>query len=232
MRTEPPFKHGTPQKTAVLLVNLGTPDAPDAPSVRRYLKEFLSDRRVVEIPQLIWWLVLNLIILQIRPKKSAAKYKTVWTQAGSPLMAIGKRQVSVLLEGFKARKWAVHVELAMRYGNPSVASKMDELRSAGYERILVLPLYPQYAAATTASTYDAVFEWIKPVRNLPELRFVKHYHDHPAYIHALAESVRRYWLNVGKPDFAQGDLLVMSFHGVPEASLFNGDPYHCECHKP
>lgn len=231
MRTEAPFRHGTPQKTAVLLVNLGTPDNADTPSLRRYLKEFLSDPRVVEIPKLVWWIILNCIILQIRPKKSAAKYATVWTDEGSPLMAIGKRQVRVLSEAFKVRRWDVRVELAMRYGNPSVASRMDQLRKDGYDRVLVFPLYPQYAAATTASVFDAVFDWAKPVRNLPELRLVKHYHDHPAYIHALAESVRKHWQAHGKPNFDQGDVLLFSFHGVPEMTLLKGDPYHCECHK-
>jgi ferrochelatase len=231
MRTEVSFKHGTPQKTAVLLVNLGTPDAPDIPSVRRYLREFLADPRVVEIPRLIWLLILNLFVLQVRPKKSAAKYRQIWTEQGSPLLAIGKRQVDVLVESFKARRWSVHVELAMRYGNPSVASRMDHLRANGYDRILVLPLYPQYAAATTASAMDAVFDWAKPVRNLPELRFIKHYHDHPAYIHALAEHVRRHWSRIGRPDFPQGDVFLMSFHGLPEFTLLKGDPYHCECHK-
>lgn len=231
MRTEPPFKHGTPQKTAVVLINLGTPDHPDTPSLRRYLGQFLSDPRVVEIPRLIWWLILNLIILRIRPKKSAAKYRTVWTEEGSPLLAIGKRQVAALEAGFKARRWGVRVELAMRYGNPSVASVMDSLRKDAFDRILILPLYPQYAAATTASSFDAVFDWAKPVRNVPELRLVKHYHDHPAYIHALAEHVRQQWRKIGTPDFARGDVLLMSFHGVPEKTLLDGDPYHCECHK-
>lgn len=231
MRKEPPFKHGTAQKTAVLMVNLGTPDNPDTPSLRRYLKQFLSDPRVVEIPRLIWWLILNGIILRIRPQKSAKKYQTVWTEEGSPLLAIGRGQVKALKEGFQDRKWGVHVDLAMRYGNPSVASRLDNLRAAGYDRVLVFPLYPQYAAATTASTFDAVFDWARPVRNVPELRFIKHYHDNPAYIHALAESVQRYWQAHGKPDFANGDILLMSFHGVPHATLLNGDPYHCECQK-
>lgn len=231
MRTESNFKHGTPQKTAVLLVNLGTPDAPDTPSVRRYLAEFLADPRVVEIPRLVWLLILYLFVLPLRPKKSAEKYRQVWTEEGSPLLAIGKRQLKVLVEDFKARKWSVHVELAMRYGNPSVGARLNFLRDNAYDRILVLPLYPQYAAATTASSFDAVFDWARPVRNVPELRFVKHYHDHPAYIHALAEHVRRYWSRNGRPNFGQGDLLVMSFHGLPESTLLKGDPYHCECHK-
>ncbi|MDX1669379.1 MAG: ferrochelatase [Limnobacter sp.] len=231
MRTEPPFKHGTPQKTAVLLINLGTPDQPDTPSLRRYLKQFLSDPRVIEIPKLIWWVILNLIILRIRPAKSAKKYKTVWTDEGSPLLAVGQKQAKALAEGFRSRKWAVHAELAMRYGNPSVDSKLDYLRAQGYDRVLVFPLYPQYAAATTASTYDAVCDWMRPVRNVPEFRFIKHYHDHPAYIHALAENVRRHWEQTGRPNFSAGALLLMSFHGVPERTLLRGDPYHCECHK-
>jgi protoporphyrin/coproporphyrin ferrochelatase len=231
MRTEATFRHGTSQKTAILLVNLGTPDSADAPALRRYLKAFLSDPRVIEIPKLIWWCILKLIILQVRPKKSAAKYASIWTEEGSPLLAISKKQQAKLSEGFKVRRWDVQVELAMRYGNPSVPSKLDELRKNGYDRILVFPLYPQYSAATSASVFDAVFEWAKPVRNVPEFRFVKHYHDHPAYIHALTERVRSYWKAHGKPNFEQGDVLVMSFHGMPEFTLHKGDPYHCECHK-
>lgn len=231
MRSEPPFKHGTPQKTAVLLVNLGTPDQPDTRSLRKYLKQFLSDPRVVEIPRLLWWLILNLVILRIRPRKSAKKYQSVWTDEGSPLLVTGQKQAQSLAEGFRSRKWAVHAELGMRYGNPSIPSRLDYLLALGYERILVFPLYPQYAAATTASTYDAVCDWMRPVRNIPEFRFIKHYHDHPAYIHALAESVRRNWNENGMPNFAKGDQLVMSFHGVPERTLLRGDPYHCECHK-
>lgn len=231
MRTEAPFTHGTPQKTAVLLLNLGTPDQPDAPSLRRYLKQFLSDPRVVEIPKLIWWLILNLVILRVRPKKSAAKYATVWTEEGSPLLAITRKQGQVLAKALENRGLEVHVDIAMRYGNPSVPSRMDALRAEGYDRVLVLPLYPQYAAATTASAMDAVFDWCKPVRNVPELRFVKHFHDHPAYIQGLAESLRRYWAQHGRPDFESGELLVLSFHGVPEFALLKGDPYHCECYK-
>ncbi|MCE2681034.1 MAG: ferrochelatase [Burkholderiales bacterium] len=189
MRTEANFDHGTALTTAVVLVNLGTPDAPTAPALRRYLKQFLSDPRVVEIPRLIWWLILNLIILRIRPAKSAAKYKTVWTSEGSPLLVIAKRQAAGLREWLQKERLNLRVELAMRYGNPSIASVMDKLRADGVDRVLVLPLFPQYAAATTASIYDAVGDWLRPVRNVPELRFVKHYHDHTAYIEALAQKI-------------------------------------------
>ena len=231
MRTEANFDHGTPLTTAVVLVNLGTPDAPTAPALRRYLKQFLSDHRVVEIPRLIWWLILNLIILRIRPAKSAAKYKTVWTAEGSPLLVIAKRQAAGLRDWLQKERLNLRVEVAMRYGNPSVDSVMDKLRADGVDRVLVLPLFPQYAAATTASIYDAVGDWLRPVRNVPELRFVKHYHDHTAYIEALAKKIQAYWDEHGRPDFATGARLIMSFHGVPKRVLERGDPYHCECHK-
>lgn len=231
MRTEPPFSHGTPSRTAVLLVNLGTPDAPTASALRRYLGQFLSDPRVVEIPRLIWMLILHLIILRVRPAKSAAKYKTVWTDEGSPLLAIGLKQADGLRHWLKANGLDVQVELGMRYGNPSIASVMDRLRAQAVDRVLVLPLFPQYAAATTASIYDAIGDWLRPVRNVPELRFIKHYHDAPAYIHALAQQVQAHWDTHGRPDFAAGDRLMMSFHGVPRRTLDRGDPYHCECHK-
>jgi ferrochelatase len=214
-----------------VLVNLGTPDAPTAPALRRYLKQFLSDARVVEIPRIIWWLILNLIILRIRPAKSAAKYRTVWTAEGSPLLVIARRQAEGLRQWLNQQGVAVRVEVAMRYGNPSIPSVMDALRSDGVDRVLVLPLFPQYAAATTASIYDAVGDWLRPVRNVPELRFIKHYHDHPDYIAALADKISLHWQTAGRPDFAAGDKLVMSFHGVPRRTLDRGDPYHCECHK-
>lgn len=231
MRTEATFRHGAPQKTALLLVNLGTPDHAEVPSVRAYLQEFLSDPRVIEVPKLIWWFILNVIILWFRTPKTTQKYASIWTEEGSPLLAFSKKLQAKLSESFKVRRWDVHVELAMRYGNPSVAGRMDDLRKQGYDRVLVFPLYPQYSAATTASVFDAVAQWAQPVRNLPELRFVKHYHDHPGYIHALTEHIQRHWAAHGKPNFAQGDVLVMSFHGMPEFTLHKGDPYHCECQK-
>ncbi|MGI4848797.1 MAG: ferrochelatase [Janthinobacterium lividum] len=224
--TEPGHTHGTIAKTAVVLVNLGTPDAPTAKAVRPYLKEFLSDQRVVEIPRPIWWLILNLAILPFRSAKSAAKYALIWSADGSPLQVHTTRQ-AVMLRGFLGeRGHQVQVVHAMRYGAPSVASVLDKLRQDGVDRILVLPAYPQYSATTTASIFDAVFGHYARVRNVPELRLIKHYHDHPAYIDALAQSVRAFWSRHGR-----GDKLLLSFHGVPQRTLTLGDPYHCECHK-
>jgi protoporphyrin/coproporphyrin ferrochelatase len=227
--TEPALSHGTAACTAVLLVNLGTPDEATAPGLRRYLREFLSDPRVVEIPRIVWWPILNGIILNTRPAKSAAKYATVWTAEGSPL-AVWTRKQATLLQGYLGERGLRPPQLlvrhAMRYGNPSVASLLDELKAANATRVLILPLYPQYAAATTASVNDAVMAWAMQQRRQPELRFVQRYHDDAGYITALAQRVRAHWLANGR-----GDKLVFSFHGVPERSLLLGDPYHCECHK-
>lgn len=225
-RPEPAFRHGSVERTAVLLVNLGTPDEPTAPALRRYLAEFLSDPRVVEIPRLVWWPILHGIILRTRPAKSAAKYASIWTPEGSPLAVWTERQAQGVAERLAARGHQVVVRPAMRYGSPSVASVMDALRAEGATRVLVLPLYPQYAAATTASVADAVFTWGQGARRLPELRFVNEYHDDDGYIGALAERVRAHWQAQGR-----GEKLVLSFHGVPHRSLLLGDPYHCQCHK-
>ena len=227
-RPAPPFQHGNALKTGVLLTNLGSPDEPEAPAVRRYLKQFLSDPRVVEIPARVWWLILNGIILNVRPKKSAAKYRTIWLPEGSPLKVHTERQVKYV-RGFLHKRGITGVEVAgaMRYGNPSIPAALDELVAKGCDRILVLPLYPQYAASTTASTFDAVADWASGARNLPGINFVRNFHDHPGYIDALAASVREHWeKEVGPPD-----VLVMSFHGLPRRSLELGDPYHCECLK-
>ncbi|MFZ5557435.1 MAG: ferrochelatase [Pseudomonadota bacterium] len=224
---EPEYRHGTPPRVGVLLVNLGTPDEPTAPALRRYLKEFLSDPRVVEIPRRLWWLILNGIILNVRPKKSAAKYASIWTPEGSPLRVHTQRQADLVLGLLGSRvKPAPLVEYAMRYGTPTVAGQLARLRAGGCDRVLVLPLYPQYSASTTASVFDAVFGAIESVRNVPELRLVKHYHDDPGYIGALAEIIRGHWSVHGR-----GQMLLMSFHGVPRFSLEKGDPYHCECQK-
>ena len=226
---EPPQRHGTAPAnppTAVLLCNLGTPDAPTAPALRRYLAEFLSDPRVVEIPRLLWWLILHGVILRVRPKKSAAKYATVWTPEGSPLLMWTKKQALLLAGYLGERGQRVSVRYAMRYGNPSIASVLGELKAAGVTRVLVLPLYPQYSGPTTASVVDAVTAWAQRTRALPELRFVNRYHDDPGYIAALAASVLAHWRANGRPD-----RLVMSFHGVPKRTLLLGDPYHCECQK-
>jgi ferrochelatase len=224
-RPEPAHRHGQPARTAVLLVNLGTPDEPTAPALRRYLAEFLSDPRVVEIPRLLWLPILHGIILRVRPAKSAAKYKSIWMPEGSPLAVWTTRQATALSQALCARGHHVEVRHAMRYGQPSVATVMDELRAAGATRVLVLPLYPQYAAATTGSLTDALHRWALGARWVPELRSVGQYHDDPGYIDALAASLRRHWAR--QPP---AERLVLSFHGVPERSLHLGDPYHCQCH--
>jgi protoporphyrin/coproporphyrin ferrochelatase len=225
-KPEPAFRHGQLPRTAVLFVNLGTPDEPTAPALRRYLAEFLSDPRVVEIPRLVWWPILHGVILRTRPKQSAAKYASVWMPEGSPLAVWTARQAAALGEALAARGHQVRVRHAMRYGNPSIASVMDELRAEGATRVLLIPAYPQYAAATTASISDKVLEWATQARRMPELRFVGEYHDDPGYIAALASRLRAHWAEHGR-----GDKLVLSFHGVPERSLHLGDPYHCQCHK-
>lgn len=222
---EPPYTHGSAAKCGVLLVNLGTPDAPTIPAVRRYLREFLSDPRVVEIPRAAWWLILNLLILPRRPKESAKRYAQVWTPDGSPLKVHTERQ-AVMLRGYLGEriKAPLVVDYAMRYGRPAIETQINKLRMQGCNRILVIPLYPQYSASTTATALDAVAAVLARVRNQPALRFVRSFHDHPGYIAALAQSITDYWTKSGRPD-----KLVMSFHGVPRFSLDKGDPYHCEC---
>ena len=223
---EPTYSHGQAARTAVLYCNLGTPDAPTAKAVRRYLAEFLSDHRVVEIPRLIWMLILHGIIVRFRPAKSAAKYASIWKPEGSPLKLWTEKQSKLLQGWLGQRNHAVKVRYAMRYGSTSIASQLDALKAEGVTRVLVVPAYPQYSGTTTASLFDAVYTWGQHIRALPELRFVNHYHDDPAYIAALANSVQRYWKEHGRPD-----QLVMSFHGVPARTLELGDPYHCECMK-
>jgi ferrochelatase len=227
---EPTFTHGQPAQaasaTAVLYCNLGTPDAPTAAALRPYLAQFLSDQRVIEIPKAVWWFILHGIILRVRPKKSAAKYASIWTDQGSPLKVWTAAQAAALAATLQTRGHGVSVHYAMRYGNPSIASQLDVLKAAGATRILVLPAYPQYSGTSTASVFDAVYSWAAKVRRIPELRFVNNYHDHPGYIAALAARVRAHWAAQGR-----ADKLLMSFHGVPERTLHLGDPYHCECHK-
>ena len=223
---EPAFSHGQAPRTAIVLANLGTPDEPTAPALRRYLAEFLGDHRVVEIPKPVWWLILHGIILRVRPSKSAAKYATVWTPEGSPLKVWTDKQAQQLQGQLTERGHQVTVRYAMRYGNPSIPSVLDELRAQGATRVLIVPAYPQYSATTTASVFDAVAHWGLKTRHLPELRFVNRYHDDPGYIDALAQRVQHHWLH-----HERGEHLVMSFHGLPERNLHLGDPYHCECHK-
>ena len=223
---EPPYAHGQPPKTAILFCNLGTPTAPTASALRRYLAEFLGDSRVVEIPKPIWWLILHGIILRVRPAKSAAKYASIWTEQGSPLLVHTRAQAEGLQQVLSARGHHVTVRHAMRYGEPGIAAQLDALKSEGVTRVLVVPAYPQYSGTTTASVFDAFYRWGLKIRQLPEFRFVNRYHDDPGYIAALASTVRAHWQAHG-----QGELLVMSFHGVPERTLHLGDPYHCECLK-
>lgn len=211
-------------KVGVLLVNLGTPDAPDAGAVKRYLKQFLSDKRVVEIPALVWQPILRGIILNTRPKRSAHAYSQVWTDEGSPLAAITAAQARAL----QARLGdAAIVRHAMRYQSPAMDKELDGLLAEGCERILVAPLYPHYSGATTASALDAVADWIKARRRLPALRSLPPYHDDPAYIGALHADLAR---QIATLDFAP-EMLLLSYHGMPERTLHLGDPYHCHCRK-
>ncbi len=224
---EPAYQHGAIAQTAILLVNLGTPDAPTPAAVKRYLREFLSDPRVVEIPRVVWNPILHGLILNTRPRRSAARYAAIWTPDGSPLRLYTERQAK-LLQGLLGERWRAPlvVDYAMRYGEPSIPSVLAKLKSARCERLLVLPLFPQYAASTTATALDRVATTLAKTRNVPELRTVKHFHDHPAYIRALGDLVREYWRANGRPD-----ALLMSFHGLPQYTLDRGDPYHCESHK-
>lgn len=223
----PPFRHGQDTKIGVLITNLGTPEAPTAQAVRPYLRQFLSDPRVVEIPRLLWWFILNGIIVPIRSGKSAKKYASIWQQEGSPLLAIAREQEQALaLRMHEQYGDQVELVLGMRYGEPSLPAGLQALAAKGVTRLLVLPLYPQYSATTTASTFDAVASELMRWRWLPELRFVSHYHDFPAYIDAMAQHLAAYWQQHGR-----ADKLVFSFHGLPERNLRLGDPYFCECHK-
>lgn len=226
-KNETEFRHDAPEVLGVLVLNLGTPDAPSVSAVRRYLAEFLSDPRVVELPRPLWWLILHGVILRVRPRRSAEAYQSVWTEQGSPLLAIARRQAVILQERLSSRlPGPVRVELGMRYGNPSIPSALAKLRATNVRRLLVLPLYPQYSATTTASTFDAVTRELSSWRWLPELRFVNQYHDAPGYIAALAGRARAHWAEHGEPD-----RLLFSFHGIPRDYFEGGDPYHCQCHK-
>jgi len=228
---EPPFAHDRLPRVGVLLVNLGTPDQATPSAVRRYLAQFLSDPRVIEIPPWLWKPILYGVILLVRPAASARKYAAIWTKDGSPLLVHSVKQRSLLLgylgqrlksAGFPADQCPV--ELGMRYGNPSVGAALDRLRAANCERILVVPLYPQYAASKTASAFDAVADHLRHIRRIPGLRLVDTFHADPAYIKALAQNVNDFWVKHGRPD-----RLLMSFHGLPQRTLDRGDPYHCLC---
>jgi protoporphyrin/coproporphyrin ferrochelatase len=221
------FDHEQAQRTGVLLTNLGTPQAPQRKALRAFLKEFLSDPRVVEIPRLLWWFILNGVILNIRPGRSAKAYRSVWTERGSPLLFHTQDQTDALRDAMtRIHGDDVIVEFAMRYGSPSIPDVLQGMMERGVRKLLVLPLYPQYSCSTTASTFDALAADFTRRRWLPELRMINHYHDHPAYISAIADSVRAY-----RAEHGSADILLFSFHGVPQRYLDEGDPYHCECLK-
>ena len=224
---EPKYNHGDPAKVGIILANLGTPDHPTAKALRKYLGQFLMDRRVVEIPRFIWCWILHCIILVFRPSASAKKYQQVWTSKGSPLLVNAKKQKELLRKSIaKTHKQPIEVELGMSYGNPSMKSAFESLRKKNCTKILLFPLYPQYAASSSASAMDSLWRILMRTRNVPEIRTIRHYHDHPAYIDALKNSILSFWGKHGKPS-----KLIMSFHGIPKKSLMEGDPYHCECHK-
>ena len=227
---EPPFDHSQPTRAAVLLINLGTPAAPTAAAVRPYLKQFLSDPRVVEIPALLWWPILHGVILTVRPRRSAAKYAAIWTAGGSPLKVNSEQQALQLRGWLGDRGLDIDVALAMRYGEPSIAQVLGELRARHVDRLLVVPMYPQFSATTTATAFDAVNAVLARTRNVPEVRWVRHFCDRREYIEALKARVLEHWRKFGRP-MDQGGKLVMSFHGVPRRTLDLGDPYHCHCHK-
>ncbi|MEP5763353.1 MAG: ferrochelatase [Halieaceae bacterium] len=223
----PLFNHQQPGKIGVLVTNLGTPAAPTAAALRPYLKEFLSDRRVVDLPRALWWPILNLIILNVRPRRSAEAYAKVWSERGSPLFVHTQDQADAIRAQLEREiPGQLLVDFGFRYGSPSISDGIESLLQQGARKILVLPLYPQYAAPTGASTFDAVSADLAQRRWLPELRMITHYHDDPAYIDALAASVRRHWEQHGR-----AQKLLMSFHGIPQRYFDNGDPYFCECHK-
>lgn len=224
---QPGFKHSEIPAVGVLLANLGTPDAADTPALRRYLREFLLDPRVIEMSRPLWWLILHLFVLPFRPRKSAELYKKVWTPEGSPLLVISRRQAAAVEKALRAQTGTlVHVALGMRYGNPSLKAALRELAEKGCRRILVLPLYPQYAAVTSGSTFDGVAAELRAWRWVPELRILQHYHDEPGYVRALAATVREAWA-----DGSQPDKLLFSFHGIPQRYFEAGDPYFCHCQK-
>jgi protoporphyrin/coproporphyrin ferrochelatase len=213
--------------TGVLLTNLGTPDAPTATAVRAYLAEFLADPRVIEIPKFIWWFILHGIILRLRPKKSAAKYASIWTKEGSPLLVISQKQAAAVQQQLGD---SAQVKLGMRYGKPAITQALREFQAMGVRKIIVLPLYPQYAAATTGSTFDAIATALKTWRWVPEVAFINSYCDNPLYITALANSVREH-IALHTQTHGKPQKIIFSYHGTPKRSLDLGDPYYCFCQK-
>lgn len=225
--SQPAYEHGLPESLGILLINLGTPDEPTTEAVRHYLADFLSDPRVVELPRAIWWLILHGYILRTRPAKSAMAYQKVWTEQGSPLLLHTKDIAHAVQEKLSVRlSGAVHVEMGMSYGKPSIPDALQKMFDQCVRRVIVLPLYPQYSGTTTGSVFEAVCKVLAKRRWVPELRFINHYHDSAGYIAALTSSIRDFWDMHGR-----GERLLMSFHGVPKRTLMDGDPYHCHCQK-
>ncbi|WP_027671629.1 ferrochelatase [Rheinheimera baltica] len=223
----PNFDHKQSDKIGILLTNLGTPDAPTPKALKRYLKQFLSDPRVVEIPRVLWWLILNGIILRIRPRRSAKAYATVFTEQGSPLLFHTQAQTDAIRTQLQQDGVEnLVVDFAMRYGNPSFDSVLNNMFKQGVRKLLVLPLYPQYCASTSGSSFDELAKNFIQRRWLPDLRFISHYPDYAPFITAAADKIRQYWQQHG-----QADKLILSYHGIPKRYLLNGDPYHCECYK-
>jgi ferrochelatase len=226
-QSSPQHEHGLPESLGVLLVNLGTPDAPTPAAVRRYLAQFLSDPRVVEAPRLLWWVILHGFILRVRPSRSARAYQKIWTADGSPLLVHSQDIVTAVGQQLAARiSGSVNIELGMCYGEPSISSALDRLHEQRARRIVCLPLYPQYSGTTTGSVFDAVTATLSQRRWVPEFRFIAHYHDAGGYIAAQAQNIREHWDQKGR-----GEKLLFSFHGVPKDTLMRGDPYHCQCMK-
>tara|TARA_B100001057_G_scaffold69831_1_gene63697 strand:+ start:41332 stop:42447 length:1116 start_codon:yes stop_codon:yes gene_type:complete len=226
--SEKDFSHGTPNSVGILLVNLGTPDNTKTSSVRRYLRQFLSDPRVIEVPKVIWWFVLNLFILPFRPSKSAEAYKEIWTKEGSPLLLYSEEITKKIQKSFNGRelKDDFHVELAMSYGKPSIENSLNKLRKKNVRRILLLPMYPQYSSTTTGSVFENVTKVLSKQRWIPEFRHINQYHDNKAYIETISKSIKEFWKSNGT-----SDRLLFSFHGLPKKMLLEGDPYHCQCYK-
>ena len=221
------YNHAATQKVGVLITNLGTPEEATPAALRKYLAEFLWDPRVVEFPRPLWWLALNLIILRVRPKKSAETYAKIWTEQGSPLMAHTKAQLIALKNKFSHKQLdRIEIDFAMRYGSPSIESALLEMQNKNVTQLLVLPLYPQYSGSTTGSTFDAVANVFKKLRWMPELRFINQYADDARYIEACAQRIQSYWQS-----HSRSQVLLFSFHGLPKRYLLAGDPYHCQCHK-
>ena len=223
---EKDYEHGSKEKIGVLITNLGTPDAPNKKELKVYLNQFLSDPRVIELPKILWQIILKLVILQIRPSKSAEAYKQIWTDKGSPLLDIANRQLNKIQSSFSSKNENIVFEVGMRYGNPSIPDALLKLQKKQVRRLLVLPMYPQYCAATTGSTFDEVTNVLQKWRWIPEMRFINQYFEEKNYIEALSNSIKSFWKKTSKPQ-----KIIFSYHGIPKRYLMNGDPYHCFCLK-